>query len=196
MPLKFWPFKRRQPEVVLRPWLSLCEDDRSNLKSVGYWRSDPFSDLPHPKDYVDSQWNSEERLKVMQYLEAGYTLAQCMGPSWCRMGCENIWMGSHDFTDGTWVYPEGYVHYLDIHGVRPPDEFLEHIRVNDYSMPVFSEDRIRRPQYVKQSSDFTLGYFIKRLMKEFFLVFVKFAGVILILMLFGYLLFSVLALFN
>lgn len=188
---KFWPFKRRQPEVELRPWLVLSDDERSNLKTVGYWRNDPLADLPdhldlpHPKDFVDPQWDIEERQKVMRYLDNGYICLQCMGPSWCRMGCKSVWMGSHDFTDGTWMYPEGYVHYLDVHGVRPPEDFLEHIRANEYTMPVFSEDRIKRPpQY---TSDIHRTH-----LKEL----AKYAGVFFILLVFGFLLFTILALFN
>jgi hypothetical protein len=197
MPLKFWPFKRRQQEVELRPSLVLSEDEKSNLKGVGYWRSEPFPDitdhstLPHPKDFVDPQWDVEERQKVIRYLDDGYMRYMCMGPSWCRMGCENVWMGTCDFTDGTWMYPEGYVHYLDVHGVRPPEEFLVHIRKNDYKMPVFSEDRLHRPQYVKPPPN-TLREFSK----AFLYALIKIAGVILVLLVFGYLLFSFLALFN
>jgi hypothetical protein len=35
-------------------------------------------------------------------------------------------MGSCDFTDGVWVWPEGLSHYLRIHSVRLPEEFIRH----------------------------------------------------------------------
>jgi hypothetical protein len=36
-------------------------------------------------------------------------------------------MGSHDLTDGVFVWPEGYAHYIEKHDVKPPREFIEHV---------------------------------------------------------------------
>jgi hypothetical protein len=36
--------------------------------------------------------------------------------------------GSAEFTDGTYVWPEGLAHYVDEHHVRLPEAVLEHIR--------------------------------------------------------------------
>lgn len=47
------------------------------------------------------------------------------GSSLCRFcGCVN---GSADLTDGAWVWPEGYAHYLLAHGVVPPQAFVDHV---------------------------------------------------------------------
>jgi len=43
-------------------------------------------------------------------------------------------MGSCDLTDGTWVSPEGLWHYVDVHSVRLPDEFVEHAAASDFKV--------------------------------------------------------------
>jgi hypothetical protein len=45
-------------------------------------------------------------------------------------------IGSQDLTDGTWLYPEGFVHYLRHHRVKPPADFLEHLRRNNFELPI------------------------------------------------------------
>ena len=36
-------------------------------------------------------------------------------------------MGCCSQTDGTYVWPEGYHHYVTKHGVKPPEHFLRHV---------------------------------------------------------------------
>ena len=108
---------------------------------VGYWQSEDQPDLPHPRDFVDPTWDEEERAKVVAYLDDAYYVRGAMGYSWCRMGCPETLdglreMGNKDFTDGLWVFPEGLVHYVKKHSVKPDPSFLEHIRKNEYKIPV------------------------------------------------------------
>jgi hypothetical protein len=102
---------------------------------VGYWRSPEQPDLPHPGDFVDASWDAAERRKVIEYLDDAYqTPMFSFGPSWCRMGCAGIPkdIGTQDLTDGVWLFPEGLVHYVRHHAVRPPEAFLEHLRGRDF----------------------------------------------------------------
>lgn len=95
------------------------------LKAIGYWRNDHHPDLPEPKDYVDRSWDSAERARVLAYLGAAEPILHWRGFSNCRIcGIPN---GSSCMSDGTYVWPEGFAHYLKDHGVRPPDEFLDHV---------------------------------------------------------------------
>jgi hypothetical protein len=107
----------------------------AKLKRVGFWRSDREPSLPDPKMLVDQRWDTAERERVIAYLDASYyvPVAQA-GPSWCRFGCSPRPrdIGTQDLTDGTWVFPEGFVHYLRSHGVKPQPEFLEHIREHGF----------------------------------------------------------------
>ena len=116
----------------------------ANLKRVGFWKSDREPSLPDPRTLVDPAWDSGERGRVIAYLDSSYYVPVAQGgPSWCRFGCSPrpADIGTQDLTDGTWVFPEGLVHYLRTHGVRPPDDFLTHIRERGFrvtGLPVVS----------------------------------------------------------
>src|SRR5258708_2288104 len=105
------------------------------LRRVGFWKSDREPSLPEPRVLVDEAWDAAERERVVSYLESSFyvPVAQA-GPSWCRFGCSPKPgdIGTQDLTDGTWVFPEGFVHYVRSHGVKPPVEFLEHMRQHDF----------------------------------------------------------------
>jgi len=45
--------------------------------------------------------------------------------AYCRL-CSKC-LGARDRIDGTYVWPEGFEHYLREHGVRPPEEFVRHV---------------------------------------------------------------------
>jgi hypothetical protein len=117
--------------------MSLSEFE--GLPRVGFWWSSSDPEFPHPRDFVDERWDESERQRVIEYLESSYLVPLItFGPSWCRMGCPGTPadIGSQDLTDGTWVYPEGLIHYLKWHGVKPPEEFLEHLRRNGFNVPI------------------------------------------------------------
>ena len=100
---------------------------------VGFWR-DPREprtfQFPDPQDAVDPNWDPTERAAVIAYLRAGRPDIALCGHSWCRFNCGiPKWdMGAWDLTDDVYTWPEGFVHYLEKHDVKPPEEFLEHVR--------------------------------------------------------------------
>jgi hypothetical protein len=113
----------------------MAMSELEQMPQVGYWRSPQEPDLPHPRDFVDASWDAVERRKVIEYLDDAYqTPMFSFGPSWCRMGCADIPgdIGTQDLTDGVWLFPEGLVHYVRHHAVRPPEAFLEHLRGRDF----------------------------------------------------------------
>ena len=94
-------------------------------KAIGYWFNDHHPDLPKPENYVSLNWRPLERDAVIKYLKAGHVKGSWRGWSNCRMcGCMN---GSQCLGDGVFVWPEGFAHYVEVHGVRPPDEFVRHV---------------------------------------------------------------------
>ncbi len=99
---------------------------RAMLKPIGYWRGvGERSDLPDPRDFVDPSWNRAELAAVVAYLRAGRFHTAYMGYSDCRIcGCGN---GDKEYTDGVYVWPEGYAHYLERHQVKPPEHFVQHV---------------------------------------------------------------------
>jgi len=129
----------------------LSEEKLYNLKRVGFWRSSDHIHLPNPEKYVDPTWEPEERNRVISYLDTCYYTPYFQaGVSRCRMGCPDIPadIGAQDLTDGTYVFPEGLVHYLIHHNVKPPLKFLNHIRKLKYQVP-------RQPELKINSSEKT-----------------------------------------
>lgn len=96
------------------------------LQLIGYWRTDDdaSSEYPHPSDWVDWGWDRDERSVVGGYLASGSLFRAYMGLSPCRIcGRPN---GAAEYTDGTYVWPEGLAHYVDEHAVRLPAEIVSH----------------------------------------------------------------------
>jgi hypothetical protein len=94
---------------------------------IGYWHdpSRPDDGLPVAQDHVDTTWDSRERDLVVDYVLCADVLTQWRGVSACRF-CGKF-VGSKCLTDKVYQWPEGYVHYLQEHGVKPPQEFIDHI---------------------------------------------------------------------
>lgn len=97
------------------------------LTRVGFWKSRDEPNLPHPREFVDETWPSAERVPFLRYLvEKGTARESCFGWSECRFGCGPN--GSRDMTDGTFLWPEGYIHYVRDHKVKPPQAFIDHAK--------------------------------------------------------------------
>ncbi|CAM9913617.1 unnamed protein product [Discosporangium mesarthrocarpum] len=114
------------------------------MKDVGFWGDprDRDDHRPHPVSFVDPGWDASEREAVALYLRSGYVESFELGYSFCRFGCRGsrdvgkqgsrsrdskahtVEMGCCTLTDGEYVWPEGYVHYIQSHAVRPPKDFV------------------------------------------------------------------------
>ena len=95
------------------------------LTNIGYWDG-PLTNpgWPAVEDFVDRNWDTEERELIADYLQTGMVARRCMGYSLCRFcGCRN---GSLELTDGHFVWPEGLAHYVLEHQVRLPKPFVSH----------------------------------------------------------------------
>ena len=88
---------------------------------IGYWGEGEL----HPSNFVDENWDVTQRELVIAYLEAGQTRFSFRGCSRCRF-CGKM-NGSRCLTDGTYIWPSGFVHYLREHGVKPTAEFIQHV---------------------------------------------------------------------
>lgn len=96
------------------------------LNRIGYWRgaSDATAPLPDPHDLIDDQWDPDERDAAWFYFANGTLFRTFMGHSPCRIcGQDN---GAVEYTDGTYVWPEGLAHYIEAHNVRLPDALIRH----------------------------------------------------------------------
>ena len=98
------------------------------LRLIGYWNRDGRH-FPDPRKLVRPGWLAPDDLvTLLNYLRAAPMYEFYMGYSWCRFSCEaeNRVIGSREFWDGIWVWPEGLVHYVESHQVMLPEEFVHH----------------------------------------------------------------------
>lgn len=101
-------------------------------KMLGYWKDKwnrkgeyRYPSLPDPHDFIDKSWDKKERDAVIAYLKSGKRNSSWMGFSTCRIcGIHN---GTQCLTDGTYIWPQGFAHYVEQHYVKPPQEFIDHV---------------------------------------------------------------------
>jgi hypothetical protein len=109
------------------------------------------SGLLWPGDLIDTQWNCQERDHVVAYLKQTMKSETMywLGYSECRLCREaagpadpnrtrlQSWEmnGARDHGDGVYVWPEGYAHYVEVHSVRPPEDFLQRLQSLNWKFP-------------------------------------------------------------
>lgn len=96
----------------------------SSLRLIGYWKSEDSAEWPEVTQFVDEGWDDTERHMVAVYLSNGTVARQWRGWSYCRICGEQN--GDSDLTDGVFIWPEGLAHYVHVHAVRLPADFVSH----------------------------------------------------------------------
>jgi hypothetical protein len=79
---------------------------------------------------VTPGWKQAELPGILAYLRAGQEWVRYHGWSYCRFACGIApgALGDRDLTDGVWLWPEGLSHYVEVHAVRLPDDFVDPMR--------------------------------------------------------------------
>jgi len=126
------------------------DSPRLGMKAIGYWKIevDPKissllgrdtakeEPLPDPRDFVGEWEDDYVKQRVVSYIKNAPAIIHWKGWSECRFGCpatsggiyaRGLDLGSACLSDGTYVWPEGFHHYLDVHNVIPPRVFLMHV---------------------------------------------------------------------
>lgn len=99
---------------------------RGKRKMLGYWGPDE-PELPDPEQLIDSNWDVATRRRIVRYLSRRAFLLPYIAAGWsvCRLCVKTN--GSREMSDGVYVWPDGLGHYVRDHGVRLPDDVVEHI---------------------------------------------------------------------
>lgn len=95
------------------------------LLRVGYWLGDRAPGWPDVRRFIDPSWDSSERERVADHLRRGFVARAYLGKSRCRLCGDEI--GALELSDGTFIWPEGLAHYVELHEVRLPKQFLDHV---------------------------------------------------------------------
>jgi hypothetical protein len=93
---------------------------------IGYWIESLRNERWCAPQEVTGVLEPEARARLVEYLDAGECCGHFRGISWCRFACGCLEMGSKERTDGRWVWPEGLSHYVRLHHVVLPEEFVAH----------------------------------------------------------------------
>ena len=111
--------------------------EKIKLTGIGYWHSFSEPDYPDPGNFVDDKWNNEEKQKIAAYLNSAHQMPYAAGgTSWCRFRCGIQNLGSLEFTDGKYLWPEGLSHYITKHNVKLPQKVIDHMLVERKTEPV------------------------------------------------------------
>jgi len=99
----------------------------ADRKCIGFWaeKKGDATGLPWPGDFVDAGWSISHREYFANYLDAAPSVEFWRGPSRCRLCGERN--GTTDKSDGVYLWPEGFGHYVREHGVKPPADFMTHV---------------------------------------------------------------------
>jgi len=111
------------------------------MSEFGFWTTGKnLDDRPDPRELVDKggyyRSNPQVFRKIMEYLctfgclesfEIGYSFCR-FSPTCTARGFE---MGCCTFTDGVWCWPEGLLHYVLVHKILLPENFICHIIENN-----------------------------------------------------------------
>lgn len=91
----------------------------------GYWRREESakSEFPFPTEYIDFNWDVEEKQKIISTLKNAKVYESWMGWSNCRL-C-GIVNGSRCMIYNNLIFPEGLVHYIEKHFVKPPQNIID-----------------------------------------------------------------------
>ena len=97
------------------------------IKLIGYWTHNGSSEegYPDPCKMQDPKfWETRDKAGVIKYLKNGRHCNQYLGYSGCRI-CDQM-LGTHERTDGVWCWPDKLEHYIEVHDVVLPEEFIKH----------------------------------------------------------------------
>jgi hypothetical protein len=89
-------------------------------------------------------WDAAERDRVIAYLEECYETGYMEPESGllCQFGCPREEVtdgGGGSITDGTWIFSGAMLHNMRRHNLRPPEDFLAHMRRLRFQVPQLPE---------------------------------------------------------
>ncbi len=107
-------------------------EERKNKRLIGFWaqkkryRSNKNL-LPRASEFVDKTFDPILKELILSYIELETKSANfSKGMSNCRF-CKKM-IGSYDLTDGEYLFPIGYIHYIEFHNVVPPLRFIRKVK--------------------------------------------------------------------
>lgn len=116
--------------------LSFPENDNiPYLIGIGYWKNKRNQQLPDPTKIITTYKDSTVKEKIVNYLNNASIFICFDGLSWCRFPKCESGIGCNCLTDGKYVWPSAFYHYIQDHNVSIPQEFMSHMESNSWTPP-------------------------------------------------------------
>ncbi len=110
--------------------------DSQEPKIVGYWSYSPDDPaLPFPQANPEPWGGQDTFVAKLKAIEQGIRerhygkVTAYRGWSMCRL-CR-VPNGNEEFEFDAYRWPSGFLHYVEAHNVRPPDEFMAAVRKSE-----------------------------------------------------------------
>lgn len=91
----------------------------------GYWYSKSEPQYPHPISNKD-KWEGQDKF-VNQLINTQFKASKTNYKGWSDCRVCNKMNGSSEFQLDNWKWPEGLLHYIVNHNVKPSQEFIDFI---------------------------------------------------------------------
>lgn len=109
----------------------IYEDEEDILILIGFWEGDqnPLKQptkYPHPKYFIDKSWDENVKKQVLAYIRT-CTIVESepvFSHDKCLFTGEQL--SNRVLSDGHFLFPENYIHYIEHHDIRPLDYFVRH----------------------------------------------------------------------
>lgn len=113
-----------------------------NIKLQGIrWLPNEYEKIGEPDFLKLELVEPELKRKILDYLSSGEILSAFLGLRDCKFGCPLNEPVIYDrgLTDGVWVWPYELIHYVSVHDVDLPEEFVQHMKMSNFNVRLKEE---------------------------------------------------------
>lgn len=104
------------------------------IKIIGFWKD--YTTLQSDGVLEDEEctiYDEVEKEKILSYLKSGTMIMASPGLLNClKCNSKGIAGSFSIITDGEWVWPEYYIHYIDIHNIQINPAFITKMKNNGF----------------------------------------------------------------
>lgn len=124
------------------------------MRYIGRWMKSLKDVEYRPPHELVAEYDDATRQTLVNYLKSGHELWAYRGYTYCLLECDHSEPFS-ELTDGSWVWPCDLSHYVAVHSVRLPDDFVSHAmkstRLPEFD-PQWSESPVDYDYWLKWSN--------------------------------------------
>lgn len=106
---------------------------------IGFWKEYTTIDSDQSLDAENVIEYGEEKKEVIKYLESGEMIIASPGIRSCIICDQNVIGSSSILTDGTWVWPAYYAHFIEVHNFAVPSGLEKEMEISNYEIPVLNK---------------------------------------------------------